>query len=212
MSQLNKPIVLAIGFLAAMSGILSAQAAEVTVGATVGLAQSRLDVDNWGDSDSYTSAEVGGFVSVELVSTLSLQAGLTYVQRGGEYTDRTNHPDGSLAYVDDASYTVSYLEIPVLLRYRPFTATRYTPVLIAGPVGRVALSSEMSWNGTDIDDWADGSDLAFAVGFGVESALGRFLGSVDVIYNRSFGGVGDGEDYAFGAALEGLGARFCIAF
>jgi hypothetical protein len=106
---------------------------------------------------------------------------------------------------------VDYLEVPVLFRYRHFSS-RYAPVLTAGPVWRVALSSEMYWEGSEIDDWADESDLAFAFGIGIEPRLGNYLVSVDVIYSRSFGSAGDGEYLAFDAAVEGVDLQVGFEF
>jgi hypothetical protein len=201
-----------VGSLGALGGAPSARGAELAVGGKVGLALSRLDIDGWGGSSWHEGVAMGAFATVGLNRALSVQPGVNYVRRGGRYTDRPSLPGGSLQYVAEASYAVSYLEVPVLLRYRALPGPRSALVVIAGPVWRAALSSEMTFDGAESEGWADGSGLAFAVGLGLESTIGRLLGSVEAVYSRSFGGVGDGEDHAFGAALEGVGAQLGIAF
>jgi len=189
------------------------QATELSFGGTAGLVGSRLDVDGWGGSARQSNVALGGFVSVVLGPSVSFRPGVTYVRRGGEFLDQTSHPGGSLEVVSQASYEVDYIEIPILVRYRLAPDSRFSPVLIAGPVWRLAISSEGSWQGRETDDWVEESGLAVEFGAGFESGLGRYVGSVDVVYSRSLGEVGDGVFYTEGSTFaDGIGVRLGFAY
>jgi hypothetical protein len=210
MSHLHKAAILAVIVL--VLATRTATAVELKFGGMVGLAESRLDMDGWGGSDWHTSVTVGGTASVVLNSALSIQTGVAYARRSGEFTDQSSHPGGSLAFVDEASYRVDYLETPILLRYRLAPTARRSPVLVAGPVLRWALSSELDWQGTEVEGWANTATIALALGLGLDTSLGGVLGSIDLLYSRSLGGIGDGTYYTDDANFDGIEARLGIAF
>jgi len=212
MSSLRIRTVVTIAALLILGGRSCADAAVLDFGILGGVTASRLHISGWGASDWHTGAAYGGFLHLELSAAFALQPSILYAGRGGRYTDRSSYPDGPLAEVHDARYSVDYLEVPVVLRYRTLPQARHHPVLIAGLFWRTPLSSELSWDGQVVEDWADVSDFGVVLGAGVESALGQHRVGVDVVYSRSFGGAGDDEYLTFHSGIEGLRGDLHITF
>lgn len=205
--------VMALAILVLCTGLnCEASCAGTVIGAKVGLAISRLNMDGWGGSESSKGLTIGPFVSVPISSVLEIQPSVVYTRRGGEYNNQSSYPDGALAEVDKATYSVDYIEIPLVIRYRLSSNSGWWPVLIAGPLWRTPVSSELTWDWYRVTDWADKSDFGFVVGFGTDARVGSLVGSIEVQFSSSFSPIGESEHYTFDSTLEGLNVQFSLGF
>jgi hypothetical protein len=205
--------VMALAIVVLCAGLnCKAACAGTVIGVKVGLANSRLNMDGWGGSESYKGLTIGPFVSVPISSVIEIQPSVVYTRRGGEYNDQRSYPDGPLAEVDKATYSVDYIEIPLVIRYRLSSNRGWWPVLIAGPLWRTPVSSELTWDWDRVTDWADKSDFGFVVGFGTDARVGSLVGSIEVQFSSSFSAIGGSEDYTFDATLEGLNVQFSLGY
>lgn len=186
--------------------------AGTMVGVKLGMAQSRLDVGGWGWSDWTSGVVVGGIVTRSLSDRLSLESGLTYARKGGTFADQGSHLDGSLAWVDEASCTVDYLEVPLLFRLDVGAIDHVRVVLMAGPTWRTALSSEWVFDGDDRGSWADDSAFGLSAGVGFEMPLGQFTGMAEVMYTQTAGSAGSVESDSDVGAIGDMSIQLGLGF
>lgn len=123
--------------LAAIPATLAAQSPELGVragGAWTDLTTDRLD------SRGESGFSIGGFLEFPLNDVLSLDAGASWVKKGGTFDIETI----------DKSIEVSYVEVPILLRANLQTASSFTPRLHAGPT----VAFRVDCTVTDLDTGA----------------------------------------------------------
>ena len=116
------------------------------------------------------SFQVGAFSTFSLGKRFGLQPELLFAQQGLDY---------STAYLyDDIRYkiNISYLQLPLLLRYKVATPKNWQPVFFVGPYGSVKLKAaritkmEGKRERTKVDN-VRGSDVGIVAGFSVDYVL-----------------------------------------
>lgn len=185
------------GRIVALAGLLTLGLTPVAAqgpafGVLGGITSSNVTIDGEVISfslDSRTAITGGLSVQFPLGSMLALEIDALYTEKG------TKISDGG----DSAELKLSYIDVPVLLRYTLGTAEAKPFVLAGGSLGLKldckvgATSGSVSANAdcTDInEDDQKGLDLGFTFGGGV--AFNRF--SVQARYTMSLGDIFDDND------------------
>lgn len=143
--------------------------AQIQLGAKAGFAVTNF----LGDSDPQFQSKVnftGGFTfRHEMNRNLSIQPELLYVVKGSKTQTQIND------VLADLSFTVTYLEVPALLRYSFSPRAGVSPVIAAGPVVSWNIDSRVKFGAvggdiefTDSDDSIKGIDLGVAAEAGVD--------------------------------------------
>jgi len=211
--QLKHRFVAIVGVVLLIAGPATTKAlANTVVGMKIGLAQSQLNVDGWGGSEWHSGITVGPYVSIGVNSHLSVEPNLLFTQLGGTFRDQSSLPGGWLQVVEEVAYSVDYLEVPLLFRFRPSPGGSMPIVLIAGPVWRTVLSSEWSFDGDSREDWAESPAFAIALGVGVEAQLGKLEGRLEILYNRSLTTVGSSDSFTDDGSLSGFNFQMGLGF
>ncbi|MFO7654580.1 MAG: porin family protein [Candidatus Krumholzibacteriia bacterium] len=156
-----------------------------------------VDVDLFGDvvgvagdamsPDFRTSFAVGGYLVFALSPMVHFQPEVLYVNKGAKYEDSMIvNVEGTLVDVDlEATFKLSYLEVPLLLRFAPATSSSMQPFFLVGPAIGFKTSSKLSAEATasamgetfteeveeDIED-VKSVDFGAAFGAGVQFAAG----------------------------------------
>ena len=150
-----------IGLVAFVTVIVAADSRAVEVdsfGVKGGVAYSQVDMYAYRGSDWNADLTGGAFVQVAFSAAASVEASAVYVRRRGGYYDRSSHPDGALAWVNEAQVELDYIDFSLLARYRIPCRHAFSPVLIAGPSWGELLSSEYEQNDWRDTDWIGRSD------------------------------------------------------
>lgn len=134
-----------------------------------------------------TAFVVGGFVTLQLDDYFALQPELLYVSRGTQI-DMEGSVFG-VPFSEEATFTINYIEIPVLAKLTIPTGTPAIPFLYAGPslaikAGEATFetSSPDSEPEEDFDDDIKSTDFGVALGGGLGLNLGGGMLSFDVRY------------------------------
>ncbi len=131
-------------------------------------------------TNSRMGLAVGGFVTFALGPDLALQPELLYVMKGA------GHERGA----DRRKFNLSYVDLPVLLKYRFATTGSTRANLFAGPVVSAALSAKIvsyvgpGWQPQEVDISYGVRDLDFgmAVGGGLDFAMSGGTLTIDGRY------------------------------
>lgn len=135
-----------------------------------------------GDADSDFSPIVrfsgGAAFSYEFRNGFYLQPEFLYTVKGGS-TESVIEIDGVSEGVPvDATFDLTYLEIPLLLVYR-FDRPGIRPRIFAGPTYSYKLDAQVTWRSpeggpsfTDEDTSVSGSDFGFTIGAGFDMDVG----------------------------------------
>lgn len=138
--------------------------AQVSGGVKAGANFANLEFSSGGYSvspDSRTSLHLGAWLAANISGNLAIQPELLYSSQGASFSS-------------DELYKLSYINIPVLLRYNFAEIAN----LHAGPQFGLLLSAEAEDDGDtqDIKDDLKGSDVGLAIGGGVDLPMGLGFG------------------------------------
>lgn len=144
--------------------------------------------------------QIGAYLTQPLSGALSVQPELHYIQKGAKLDFDVNDPELDLN--GSVTLKLSYVEVPVLLRYDAGQGSRLRPFVVAGPAFayRVActLGIESSEFSADqdcdaADDQSSGDDDQFKkfdvggiVGVGLQGQMGGRALSAQLRYSRGF--------------------------
>lgn len=119
------------------------------------------------DFSSRSEFIVGAFISVDLFRILAVQPEVYYVTKG------VNGTEGD----EFSEYKFSYLEIPLLFKFKIPIVSDIKPVVFAGPYAAFNLSAKeiQTENGvkeeTDLEDFVKKMDYGLVIGAGIEYTL-----------------------------------------
>ena len=171
------------------------QAQNIQLGAKAGMAITNFV----GDRDTEFDAKmnfVGGFpLSYPINRNLLLTPEILYAAKGAD----------ALATVDgvplELSFSVIYLEFPLLAKYVLSPRKRVSPILTAGPVVSWNIDARVRFNavGSDVefnerDDSIKTLDYGVAVGGGVDFSWDLRRITVEVRYTRGVSNLIDDDD------------------
>ena len=125
-------------FFTAFLLLVQSSPAQVRVGFTGGVHFWEGEQSNFYDSrvSSGTGYAVGGILDCPLIKRFSFLIEPTYVRRG-----TSAQPSGPQSYVSRLSFDLSYLELPILLKYS--VGKNLRPFLVLGPTFGFNLSSRV---------------------------------------------------------------------
>ncbi len=138
-------------------------AQDVAAGLKVGVNVSRFsNVEGFQERNSKAGLNVGGFVDVGFSDQLGLLTGLEYSQKG----EREKNKIAGVDVIE--SVHLNYLDIPILLRYKPSSSV----AIFTGPqIGFLASARFKRRIDGDLEDDVDinetfsGTDIAWVFGF-----------------------------------------------
>ena len=171
------------------------QAQDIQVGAKAGMAITNFVGDPDTDFDAKMNF-VGGFPLLYPISRhLLLTPEIVYAAKGAD----------ALATVDgvplELSFSVIYLEFPLLAKYVLSPRRKVSPILTAGPVVSWNIDSRVRFNavGSDVefneqDDSIKTLDYGVAVGGGVDFAWDLRRITVELRYTRGVSNLIDDDD------------------
>jgi hypothetical protein len=141
-----------------------------------------------GDSSARTSFIVGGYLLASFSQALGLQTEVLYTQKGVN-EKMTATVEGQTVTVD-TTVKLSYVEVPVLLRYTHVSSGKSRPYLYLGPsfafktgarlTGTASSGSQSESLDEDLSSEVRSYDIGIALGGGVE--FGRWI--VDARFTR----------------------------
>jgi hypothetical protein len=159
--------------LTGILGTANSAKAQSWVGIQPGVAVNNVRLDHDQASKDRVGLQLGAHFEHALLPFLVLRPELRYVQRGFSESDWVA-PSVHLGVSFGA--TLQYLELPLLVKAKPFPDWRVRPFLIAGPVAGLLLAATCSSsNGPARTDCSNGlSRWSFALdmGAGVEVSIG----------------------------------------
>lgn len=137
-------------------GLLLAPRAEAQVDFGI---RAGINVSNFSGDIDGTDAKIGllagPYVNYAFSPTLSVQPELLFSQKGAREE----------AFGDTFSYNVTYLDIPVLIKYSVPTGSNLRPSVYAGPQLSILLSESYSDGDISVEeDFFSGTDFGLAVG------------------------------------------------
>ena len=168
---MNRRVVLAAAALLSAAGVSQARAQAAssprpTYGALAGVNFATLSGDDVEGASSRTGFIGGGFVTFHFHNGLGLEPELLYSQQGASSSD------------NGTALRMSFVQIPVLLRYDFRVRSGPRPFVLAGPSIGIKVSCSASGEGVSVDcDRADlqttGFDLGGTLGGGVAFRAGK---------------------------------------
>jgi outer membrane protein with beta-barrel domain len=162
-----KPLIAALLALFLLS--LSIQAEDHVPGITgkgvklgIGLADISTTLAPYEDMKSFSAATVGVFVTYGFRPNVSLQAELLIEERGA----------GEVLSLITTQFRDTYLEIPILVKYRLSSGGRVIPSVFLGPAFGFLISAKIDdpfvIKKTDIKDLMKGYDLSIVLGGAID--------------------------------------------
>jgi hypothetical protein len=145
------------------------------------------------DTDEYhktrTAFAAGAFLELNTPGPVAIRPEVLFSQKGYKWDDGDWAETGKF----------SYLDIPVLIKYKIQTPGTVTPNLFVGPVVSFLLSAKVDseYEGesetTDVKDDAKSTDFGAAIGGGVDINLGANTVTFDVRYVLGLSKIDDTE-------------------
>jgi opacity protein-like surface antigen len=179
-----------------LGGASAAQAQDepMSFGVKVGVTFSNLSADTDlldFDFESRTGAVGGIFVAFPLATNLYFQPEALVTMKGAKLS----------ALGEDANTKLTYLDIPVLLRYNiPLESTSVTPYVYAGPSFGLLLSAKQDYSfdggGDDVDIKDEMKDTEFGWVLGAGVQIQRFM--IEARYTQGFTDIEDEDSVDFG--------------
>ena len=156
--------------------------AQISYGVKAGLNISKLTGD--ADTDSRMAPYFGGFMNYEMSDKFSLQPELVVSMEGGKDEESETYEGKTYSY--DATYKLTFLNIPILAKYKVANGLS----LMAGPQLGFKMSgkAEVEDEEADMDMKGMNLSLALGAGYSLESGLG-----FDLRYNLGLSNLYDGE-------------------
>ena len=149
----------------------------------------------------------GGFVAYPLRSGLALQGELLYSMKGAKLeiqgTDVNGNPVNTFTY----SWTLHYLEVPLLVRASLGSTWRVRPELSAGPTLGFKLSGRYEpapGDSHNLDD-VKPVDVGFTAGVGAVMGSGQLKYRVEARYTSGFSSI-----YDVSGNIESINQAFSI--
>ena len=184
--------------------------ARPAFGLYAGVARSAIKGDSIGGPLYRTNVVAGASISLWLNRTFVFEPGLEFAQKGTKSLDRWGNSDQIILW--DA--TLSYVEMPLLLRMGLGSVNVVRPYVVAGPELAFKVSCKLSVQGAsargyscaDLTAATESFDYGVIAGVGVDFRIGRqvltALGRYDGGLRNAFVG-NDGRSREF-AALVGV--------
>jgi hypothetical protein len=128
-TQPNVGIVSAVGLFLALVLCAPVSAAQLSVGFRGGVNLSNMNGDRSPETNAVVGISFGGFLTWHLAPALSLQSELAYVTRGV-----TLLPPDDDGFAPTEEITLSYVDIPLLVKLSVPGRAQINPFIVGGPV------------------------------------------------------------------------------
>jgi hypothetical protein len=162
---------------------LFAQGGKMMLGFKAGLNLANVTGDDVGDTSNKSGLAAGGFMSYSITEIFAIQPELLFTMKGTKASD------------EDVSWSINYLEIPVLLKVTLPTDGKIKPLLYAGPGFGFLLSSKQS-DGTEVDvkDFTASTDIGIIAGAGIDYKMETSAITFEARYEVGMTSIGKEED------------------
>jgi hypothetical protein len=186
----------------AVAGLLCVPAAVAAQSPTLlfkaGPTFADLSVEGDGDLDRRTALTFGGFVRLPLTDVVSLETGVSWVQKGAEGEGEEG--------VENIALELDYVEIPVLARFAIPSSGSVGANLFGGPTFAFEAGCQLDIEGdganltVDCEEFAEGFetssfDLGIMVGGGLTVAVSeRFSLLLDASYTHGLTDIEDSDE------------------
>ncbi len=144
--------------------------------------------DSFSDLENITKLSYGGFVSKPLSAKVTLQPEIQYITKGYKFSFS---PAGSFV----SEVNISYVEIPVLIKYN-FPSSSATQVnLFIGPSLSFQLEAKANWHDIEssgveqIDSLFNTTDIGLVVGGGFDFPISSGELTFDFRYTKGLGDI-----------------------
>lgn len=154
----------------------SAFAQGISFGVKGGVNYVTISGDDAGDAESKLAFGGGVVAALDVMDMLVIQPEVLYSMKGADY-----EPDGCVS--------LTYIEIPVLLKYAIPMEGMITPNLFVGPSLGILLSAEA--DDVDIKDDTKSMDYGVVFGAGVDFDMGTGKVTIDARYNLGLASIDD---------------------
>ena len=143
-----------------------------------GINYATLSGDDVGDVEWKLGLVAGAVAAFDVMDMLVIQGEVLYSMKGADSAD--------------ASLGLTYIEIPVLLKYNVPMAGMVSPNLFIGPSLGILLSADA--DGEDVKEFFKGTDFGVVIGAGVDFDLGTGKVTLDARYNLGLTSLDDTDD------------------
>ncbi len=176
----------------------SQENAQVSVGFLGGVNFGDLKSEE-NNIESKSFLGIGGLIEYNLGDNFSLVAEPMYLQKGGVQPESNTQPEIRI--------NLSFIELPLLLKYKFNFSESIKPYLVAGPTAGYRLSAKMNADinmiafSGDLENVSQAFDFGVTMGAGIEIPLesififleGRYsFGLIDIHKNGTFEATGGG--------------------
>lgn len=191
-------LLLPAGAAVAQPSPAPAPASRPRFGLVAGMNFATLDFDDPSTDElveTKVGLAVGGVAQFPFSPVMSFESGALLSQKGARY-DLDGLGGG------EASVDLTYLEVPVLLRFHVPTAGSMRPMFGVGGAVGFLLSAKAKFEGDteDIEDDTSNVDVGLAVGAGLEFSLGGAAAIVEGRYTHGLSNIA--EDSADADTVE----------
>lgn len=186
-----------------LPAIASAQAGETEYGVKAGINISNLKLESEGTSitgDGRAGFLAGFFVAKDFNPRAGIQVEALFSKKGAEFGE-------GVLDIEDASFSLTYFEIPALARIN-FPVAPATVRVLAGPTFAFHVNETIKFGGVELD--ADEIDLkTFEMGFALGGAVEFKKFIVDARYTWGLTDINGSDDEGEPTAKNGT---FSISF
>jgi hypothetical protein len=176
-------ILLAITLFCFSTAALAGDSAISALGVKGGITRATYSGDDY-DYAFSTGGVFGGYMVIKLVNDLSMQSEVLYIAKGSVINYREPEYNYLVKYTDK----LSYLEIPVLLKYTVVTKGNIQPHFFAGPAISILMNARETGRVSyahasfDIKDDVNTFDYSLIVGTGINLKADRNWVTLDFRY------------------------------
>lgn len=185
MERITRIVIFSVTCVVLLAAVSLAQP-KVNLGIKGGMNLATMTGDATADIDTKTRTGLtfGAIAEIETAPNLIIKSEVNYCEKGVEKQD------------DNASEKVklTYIQIPVLFKYKFPVQGKVIPSLYAGPAIAINMSGkdDIAGYGPDFDGEYDianvkSTDLSAVLGGGVSFPMGKMLAFLDFRYDKSFG-------------------------
>lgn len=170
--------------------------AQMQAGLKAGLNIANLSGDDAGSPDSKTGFAFGGFFMYQFSPMFAIQPEAYYTMKGA--TDKMDFQGTTV----DLTYTLDYIEIPVLLKFIiPVQGSGVKPAIFAGPflgintTAKVKAEYQGESQEEDIED-TKSTEFGLQFGGGIGFPVGKGELGIDIRYILGLSTIDDSADEA----------------
>lgn len=186
-------LVLGVLMIFAVSGMAQTEGIGITAkGIKAGINLANIYGDDVDESDMLLGFGGGVFMEYSFTPQFAVQPEVLFMMKGATTTEVEDEES------IDIDWKFNYIEIPVLLKFKPAMEGNFKPNVFAGPAVGLLLSADAEPDGgesEDVKDFFKSMDFGITFGAGFMYMMQNGSGiTFDIRYTLGMMKIGDGEE------------------